>query len=79
MPPIHFFITATLNLESLLIMQSHKTTIECRLLQLRVKVTKLDKINKATSKSDDFGIFPIYGQLGAIRIPEAKSIKLTFS
>ena len=53
--------------------------MQCRLLQLRVKVTKLDKINKATSKSDGFGIFPIYGQLGAIPIPEAKPIKLTFS
>ena len=54
-------------------------------------VTKLDKRNKTTSKKYDedvmsanldvIVIFPIYGQLGAIRNPDSGriTVKLTFS
>ena len=52
-------------------------------------VTKLDKRKKTTSKKldddvmtlncDAIVIFPIFGQFGAIRKPDALSVKLTYS
>ena len=52
-------------------------------------VTKLDKRKKTTSKKldddvttlncDAIVIFPIFGQFGAIRMPDAQSVKLTYS